>query len=771
VGLTKVFLRLSTLAFIATLFVPLVTAFCSRVNDPAPWTASTFLGYPLAAIALGIGAIAVIRTVRDRQAGLDELFEGQTHFVDELPVRWVDVAIFGSAALSLFLELAVIRWQGTVFEFFAFYKNFTLLSCFAGLGLGYSLASRDRTPLAAVIPLLAWQCLFLMAFRFGMPEWSLSSVRNLPFQEQLNMGVNVLTTFAEGAATYFFLSAMFVITALAFVPVGQMCGRLMKRRPNLRAYGLNLLGSLAGVVLTFVVSFLWTPPLIWYGLSFVTLLLLTVRSRTTILTGCVLAVVGLVVLAWPVNPLWLKVYSPYQLLELGHTPRGFLEIRAAGHYYQRVHDLSKPEALDAEGLRTRNYYDLPYRVFGRPMDVAVVGAGSGNDVAAAVRSGAARIDAIEIDPAIMAAGRSAHPEHPFDSPQVRPIVNDARTFLKNSNWHYDLVVYGLLDSHTLLSHASSVRLDSFVYTVEGFRDARARLKDGGVLALSFALITPDLGRKIHLMLEAAFDGHAPSCIEGRYDHSVTFFQAKRGAAQIPEGVVEELGFRECTARFADANVVADVSTDDWPFFYMPRRTYPVSYLAMIAVVLALSLYLIVNFSETPTIGNVPYFLLGAGFMLVETKGITEMGLVFGNTWQVIGIVIAGILVMAFLANWVVQTFRIERPLIPYLFLLASLAVGVFVARSGGLGPTPAGQIGTVIVLTSPLFFSGIVFSSLIATSRTITGAMSANLFGAMCGGLLEYNAMYFGFQFLYWLAAALYVGAFVSTLLTKRAAA
>ena len=36
--------------------------------------------------------------------------------------------------------------------------------------------------------------------------------------------------------------------------------------------------------------------------------------------------------------------------------------------------------------------------------------------------------------------------------------------------------------------------------------------------------------------------------------------------------------------------------------------------------------------------------------------------------------------------------------------------------------------------------------------------MSANLFGAMCGGLLEYNAMYFGFQFLYWLAAALYAG-------------
>jgi SAM-dependent methyltransferase len=768
VGLTRVFLRLTALVFAAVLLVPVVTAFCSRLNDPAPWTPASYIVYPLLAlvvVALGVGAARRLRSV---EGTLDSLFASQTRFLDELSIRYVDLAIFGAAALSLFLELAVIRWQGTVFEFFAFYKNFTLLSCFAGLGIGYSLAARDRTPLVLVMPLLAWQFAFLIAFRSGMPEWTLASVRNLPFQEQLNMGVNVLTTFAEGVATYFFLSVAFVMTALAFVPVGQVCGRLMKRRSNLRSYGLNLLGSLVGVALTFVVSFLWTPPVVWYGLSFAAILLLHDRRPRSLAVGASVAVAALVILAWPVSPLWLKIYSPYQMLELGHTPRGFMEIRAAGHYYQRVFDLSKPEALDSEMTRIRNYYDLPYRVYGTPTDVAVVGAGSGNDVAAAVRSGARYIDAIEIDPAILAAGRANHPEHPYDQPQVRPIVNDARTFLRTRDWQYDMVVYGLLDSHTLLSHASSVRLDSFVYTVEGFRDARARLKDNGVLALSFALITKDMGRKIHRMLEAAFDGQAPKCVEGRYDYSVTFFQSKVGEVELPPDVLEGLGFRECTARFADPAIQADLSTDDWPFFYMPRRTYPVSYLFMIATVLALSLYLISSFSERPSIGNVPYFLLGAGFMLVETKGITEMGLVFGNTWQVIGIVIAGILTMAFLANCVVHWLKIQRPLVPYLLLLASLAVGLVVAKGGGFGPTAAGQLATVIVLTSPMFFSGIVFSSLIATSTGITGAMAANLFGAMCGGLLEYNAMYFGFQFLYWLAAALYAGAFVSSLVPRR---
>ena len=205
-----------------------------------------------------------------------------------------------------------------------------------------------------------------------------------------------------------------------------------------------------------------------------------------------------------------------------------------------------------------------------------------------------------------------------------------------------MVVYGLLDSHTLLSHASSVRLDSFVYTVEGFREARARLKDRGVLSLSFALITNEIGRKIHHDAEEAFDGRPPLCLSRavrRLGHLLSEDE-RRGARCPPDGH-PAAGLLECMARFAEPGDAADVSTDDWPFLYMPRRTYPVSYMAMIAVVLALSLFLIANFTRTATAGNLPFFLLGAGFMLVETKGITEMGLAFGNTWQVIGIVDRG----------------------------------------------------------------------------------------------------------------------------------
>ena len=97
------------------------------------------------------------------------------------------------------------------------------------------------------------------------------------------------------------------------------------------------------------------------------------------------------ILAWPVSPLWQKVYSPYQLLELGHTPQGCMEIRAAGHYYQRVYDLSpSQDALDTE-MTAHPQLLRPARTAStaRRRDVAVVGAGTGNDVAAALRSGAA----------------------------------------------------------------------------------------------------------------------------------------------------------------------------------------------------------------------------------------------------------------------------------------------------------------------------------------------------------------------------------------------
>jgi hypothetical protein len=769
------FWRLLMLALVGSILVPPVTILCTRLSSGQGLS----LGFLTRWGALAAGALMLAGLViflRRRYAdGLDREAGEQARFLDDIAPRWLDLAILGSAAVSLLLELAVIRWQAAVFEFFAFYKNFTLLASFAGLGLGYSLGRRDRIPLTTSIPILVWVFALFVGLRFGMPAPHVATLSAMPLLEQSVMGGQRVKTLSQAFAVYYFLSVVFILTALVFVPVGQLCGRLLARREKLRAYGLNLLGSILGVLLSFALGAFWTPPIVWFGLCFAALLPFYNRRRASLLVGFAVSIAGLIALAWPVSPLWGRIYTPYQLLEIGRTQEGLLLIRAAGTYYQRVHDFSLSNRnVDAVPWlqRTRAYYDLPYRILGAPARVAVVGAGTGNDVAAALRNGAGAVDAIEIDPAILMAGRDGHPERPYQDPRVHAIVNDARSFLRNTDRTYDMVVYGLLDSHTLLSHASSVRLDSFVYTVEGLREARARLKPGGALALSFAVFNDEVGRKIYLMLQEAFDGRPPLCVLAGYDAAVVFLASADRPLAAPPSLLAPFGFRDMTSYYGDPTLQADPSRDDWPFFYMPRRVYPMSYVLMACQIALLSLLLIGTLTGArPEFGHLSFFFLGAGFMLIETKGITELGLTFGNSWQVIGVVIVSILVMAFLANTIVQRFKIERTFLPYLLLLASLGLGWAVSYAGGLPSNAAGRIGTAIVVTCPILFSGIVFSTSLAARGEISGIMAMNLLGAILGGLLEYNSLYFGFRFLYLIAAGLYLAALLTSLGPLRAPA
>lgn len=766
-SLTRSFLRFTRIGLLLSSLLPLVVVCCSQMMEgfnPIFWTR----------VALGLALILLgnelLRRILLRvEPEIDKLGFHQAEFIDRISEKYVAIAIVGSAGLSLLLELAIIRWQGTVWEFFAFYKNFSLLACFAGLGLGYALAKRNRILLALVIPLLALQMTLLIALRHGLSGASLQSLRLVPVREQFNMGLTQATYFSQYVAVYCFLAVIFILTALAFLPVGQVCGRLLTRTTQLRAYRLNLLGSLLGVILMLALSFWWTPPIVWFATCLLGIVLFQIFHRRALLTGVIASFAAIVCLAWPVSTGWELIYSPYQLLERGIGENGQMLLRASGHYYQRVHDLSLNAQRNDASLRfLANYYEFPYRLRTPVGSVAVVGAGTGNDVAAALRAGAKHVDAVEIDPAIQKLG-AFHPEHPFaDTQRVRMINDDARSFLRGTTERYDLIDYGLLDSHTLLSQNSTLRLDSFVYTVEGFREARARLKDDGILSLSFSVMSKEIAHKIYLMMNQAFDGHPPICVKAGYDASIIFMQSRNGDLTLPGDLLRSTGFTDITQMAGNPGIRSDAATDDWPFFYMPQRVYPISYFFMAALLLILSLLLFGNFvPERPSLNHMSFFFLGAGFMLIETKAITEMGLTFGNTWQVIGIVIAGVLLMAYLANSIVELFRIRQTAIPYALLLVAIAAGSLIAKNGGMAPTLAGRLLTVVVLTCPIFFAGLVFSTLIAKTENISGAMASNLFGAMVGGVLEYNSMYFGFHFLYWLAAGLYLAAFVSSFTFK----
>jgi hypothetical protein len=713
-----------------------------------------------------LAAIVIRPTLLLPEAGADWL-QRHTDAVDAIPPQTLGVAIALAAALGLYAELMIIRLHGSYFQLFAYFKNVSLLSCFLGLGIGY--ARGNRRPLATplVLPAMAVQIAFLHVLRRSAVADSLQN----PIAEQFSLGMERATALLPAAGSFAFVLLIFAANALCFVPLGHLAARLMARQPSLRAYGWNLAGSLAGIALFALVSFAWAPPVVWLVLVAAGLaMFLRTEARALAPTFAALAFL-VVLLARPGRLNETDIYSPYQILTLTVRRSTHPELKTSNAYYQRILDLRESRIGASTELRQwADYYGLPYRFKPRPARVLVVGSGTGNDVASALRHGAGAVDAVEIDPAILSLGRLLHPEAPYQHPAVTARVNDARAHLRSTDQRYDLIVYGLLDSHTLLSGASGgIRLDSYVYTVEGFREARARLRPGGMLSVTFSILGHALGRKMYLMLQQAFDGRAPLVYEVGYDGGFTFL-AGDSLPAAPDSLPATL--RNVTDGYAVMmeRGGVDVSTDDWPFFYMRAKTYPTSYAAMIGLLLGVSLLAVRRLVPGARDGfSWPCFFLGAGFMLVETKAITELALVYGSTWVVTSAVIAAILVLAFLANLVVMRVRMPPQAATYGLLAASLLLGLAltIVGTGGL-PLWGQRVAMTAVLTLPLFFSGFAFSTELQRTGSVAVALSANLLGAMLGGFLEYNAMYFGFRSLYVFGLVLYALAYVASIRAGR---
>jgi hypothetical protein len=150
------------------------------------------------------------------------------------------------------------------------------------------------------------------------------------------------------------------------------------------------------------------------------------------------------------------------------------------------------------------------------------------------------------------------------------------------------------------------------------------------------------------------------------------------------------------------------------------------------------------------------FLLGAGFMLLETKGVTELSLLFGSTWIVNAVVIAAFLVMGLLAN----TFIMFRPVsrgIAYGALFTILAAGMFIPYSlFGVLPPLEKVLGAAALAGLPVFFSGLIFSRSFRDVAHPAQGLGINLLGAVVGGALENLVMVGGTPVLGLLAFLLY---------------
>lgn len=641
--------------------------------------------------------------------------------------------LFLASFLALYFELLVIRYIGTELAVFLSLKNLPLIASFFGLGVGMLRTGQLRRVQRA-FALTAAALFLVIRFRAYVPQPSLG------WQYQLIQGKLPHWLSFAGYAGFVLLVLWLIV--LFFAALGDKVGEYLKVMPPLPGYGINLAGSLAGILGFTLLSFSGAPPLVWLAAGFALLLPMWWRfwSQVLVLAALVVAT-GLP----PPGTYW----SPYHRIDIqpvtmaGISPPAAYSLRYNHLWYQTIVDLSPQfmrEHPAAEPNRSvRDYYEFPYRFVSQPGTVLVVGAGTGNDVAAALRHGARHVDAVEIDPVILELGRRYHPEHPYASPKVSTYVDDARAFFHKTKRKYDLVVFGFLDSSTLLTGFSSLRLDNYVYTRESFESARRLLKPGGSMVLAFAVTRSFAADRLFVTLTQAFDGIEPRAFPTRTNvEGMVYIE---GAARDNATAAN---VAEATANLHRSSANAIAASDNWPFLYLETRTIPVS-LQVVLAVFVLTAWLWQRSAVRSQFDSrgAEFFLLGAGFLLLETNAVTRLALLFGSTWLVNVAVISAFLFMALAANALVERARVNVRAC-YAILLLVVLLGAALPYFGWSASLLTSRVALATLWTAlPVFFSGLIFSSALQNTRSPQNALAMNLLGAVIGGILE-NAVMIG---------------------------
>src|SRR5262249_47070820 len=195
-----------------------------------------------------------------------------------------------------------------------------------------------------------------------------------------------------------FLAFLGVFSALVvvFLCAGSAVGAYFPTLPPLRAYAADLGGSLAGVIAFTLATLLGAGPPIWLLLAALPLALLS-RRRLSWAALAVVVAAG----AWSVQG---ALFSPYNRIDIARSgPSTKLPVNRDFHQY--MHDLSDaalssdgaPPADGEQPLRFyRSVYDLPFVLNDARERALIVGAGTGNDVMAALRQGYASVYSVDI---------------------------------------------------------------------------------------------------------------------------------------------------------------------------------------------------------------------------------------------------------------------------------------------------------------------------------------------------------------------------------------
>ncbi|MFH1541188.1 MAG: hypothetical protein ABID79_04980 [Elusimicrobiota bacterium] len=639
--------------------------------------------------------------------------------------------LFSISFVALFLQIACIRWFNSNIVMLSYFSNFVLLACFLGLGAGILLAPKKTNFIILFPSIFLILCVIF---------WKVI------IRLTINSDISVYFTasgFAKGvplynASAWWFLPIVFIFTTVMFVSIGQEVGRAFSGIKPLAAYIVNICGSIFGVGLFTAISFFNSSPFLWFAIAFLCLLPTLFRKQFFYFNILIVVLSSLFILMISQG----AVFSPYYRIDAISNV-----VIVNGIPHQTILNIDKEFA---------NSYKFPYELVKNPKKVLILGAGTGNDVAVALSNGAEKIDAVEIDPVIVEIGKQ-HPNKPYQNKKVKIFNDDARAFLKKSDERYDLVVFALIDSLTVFSQFSSVRLENFVFTKDAFEDVQKHLTDDGVVVIYNQFRKVWIVERLSKMLEETFDKKTIIYNEQEKEQFAVLFNGP-GIEKINFPKEAELFSNQKTPLFSTSNYQIKSTTDNWPFLYLEKPAIPMHYIIAIFVILFFAGLLVFISSNTSYNINNHFFFLGCGFMILETSAIIRMAMLFGSTWIVNSIVIMAVLVMSLFSAYVTSRFSPNNNKKFYIYLFLMIILNILIPlKTFLIFPYYPKIVLSSLLLFLPIYFSGVIFATSFSKSENSLSALGSNLIGAMFGGCLEYISLKYGYSSLMFLLLGIYL--------------
>jgi Spermine/spermidine synthase domain len=549
-----------------------------------------------------------------------------------------------------------------------------------------------------------------------------------------------------------------------FIPFGQIIGQsFADTNQPVRSYSINIIASLLGSWLFLMFSYFNLQPYIWF-LTFLFILFFAIPEARKINLVFISIVIG--ISAWIFSGDKVAeqttedeqiTWSHYQKLTIkqnleNNRPEEKI-INVNNCPYQAMLNLNKEHALSNPGLYEPeqvglSQYDLPYLLHKNPISTLILGAGSGNDAAGAIRNGVQLITAVEIDSAIIEMGKRHHPENPYSSLNVEILNDDARSVISSTQKKFDVISFGLLDSHTTTS-VTNTRLDHNVYTKETIQRTKELLKEGGIIALTFEAQKYYIADRMARLLRDEFKQN-PIAIRIPYNSygwgGIMFIagdieQAKEQIASNPR--LNKLITKWNEAYPLSFSFTTKLTTDDWPYIYLDSPRIPIIFILVGIMTVLLFLYAQRRLLIPVRLRNwakkeYHFFFLGAAFLLLELQGINMSAIALGSTWWVSAVVISGILVVVLLANISYYYFLRKPGNWTYIMLLLSLII-LYSFNFSSLCGLPFIQKSAIVSLlvAMPIYFAGLIFIKSFESTSQRQFALAINILGSVFGSILQ----------------------------------